>query len=121
MTNPDRPDFCEWDERLAAALRALPLPPTPPGLAGQVRRRLRQRKLRRAGAGLAAAVLLATGLLGWQRWPQPQAAPEVAHQPAREEQPVSPSLFAAPPVDRLDVLAQNQAGFAAALRQLAED
>src|SRR5262245_37569936 len=53
-----------WDDRLAAHLRAS-LPPTPAGLAEEVSRRLRRRRLLRAGVGAAAAALLAAGLLAW--------------------------------------------------------
>jgi anti-sigma factor RsiW len=114
-----------WDDRLRGLLRELPLPRTSLGEA--VRRRVRQRRRWRVGAGAAAAALLAAGLVAWQTWPRtPPESVAVRPNPpppprAANDLPESPVLFAAPPVDSLDLLARQQAVTVAALRQLEKE
>src|SRR5262245_2324052 len=100
-----------WDERLTRQLRAAPVSPVPSGIAARVRRRLWQRRLLRRRVA-AAVVLLSIGLL-WSRWPRPSVHPNrvaVENPPASVpiDVPGSNVLFAAPPVDSLDVLTQQQ-------------
>jgi hypothetical protein len=106
-----------WDERLSRRLRAAPAPPVPSGIASLVRRRLWRRRLMRVGA--AAAVFLAAGLL-WSRWPRLPDPELVENPPAVADIPGSSVLFAAPPVDGLDVLARQQSAYLSALGQAEE-
>ncbi|HXG10017.1 MAG TPA: zf-HC2 domain-containing protein [Gemmataceae bacterium] len=116
-----------WDDRLRDLLHELPLP-APRGRFGeQVRRRLRRRWWWRAGGSVAAAALLAVGLVSWQNWPRRPQEP-VADHPGNppvarrgDELPDSAVLFAAPPVDSLDLLARQQAGYVAVLEQLGKE
>jgi Putative zinc-finger len=115
-----------WDDRLRDLIRDLPLPRA--SLGEQVRRRIRRRRLWQAGAGVAAAALLAAGFVAWQNWPRASQEsvvirPDIPPRPAggTNELPESPILFAAPPVDSLDLLSRQQAGYVTVLRQLEKE
>ena len=113
--SPDHPD----DERLAAALRAVPTPPTPPGLDERVRGVIRRRRDRTTAAAVASMSALVVALILWQAWPTPQIAPPggqiVAREIPAEDLEV---LFAPPPVDDLTVLARRNDVSVAALGRL---
>lgn len=113
-----------WDDRLCNLLRDLPLPSPRGGIVEKVGHRLRRRREWRAGAA-AAAVLLA-GIFSWQLWSMKIRDSATLHSkslPAADvnDLPGSPVLFAAPPVESLDLLARQQAGYVAVLRQLEPD
>jgi hypothetical protein len=114
MSNPPDPEAA-WDEWLTRALQSAPAAPVPPTLAGRVRRRLWRRRTVRYGA--AAAFLIAAGLF-WAGWGRLPNRPEP--QPAVADLPGSDVLFAAPPVDGLDVLARQQSAYLDALGRAVE-
>lgn len=107
------------DERLAAALRAVPIPATPPGLDGRVRAVIRRRRDRTTAAAVASVSALVVGLILWQAWPRPQIGPPVGGAVAREIPAEDLEvLFAPPPVDGLTVLARRNDVSVAALGRL---
>jgi ferric-dicitrate binding protein FerR (iron transport regulator) len=116
-----------WDDRLRDLLHNVPLPTPRDGLGEQVQRRLRQRRWWRAGVGVAAAALLAAGLVTWQNWPRVLQEPVAVRPgnlpatPGVNDLSESAALFAAPPIDSLDLLARQQAGYVAVLQQLEKE
>lgn len=115
-----------WDEHFAEMLRAAnPVEPQSKALE-RVRRRLRRRIVWRSAMSVAAAALLAAGLLVWRTETQfarnnrlhPNSSTAVV---AANDLPESPVLFAAPPVDSLDLLARQQAGVVAVIQELDQE
>jgi hypothetical protein len=107
------------DDQIAAALRAVPVPATPPGLSRRVRRVIRRRRARRTALTAAPVAALALALVVWRPWasapeerpPEPVAARDIPP----EDLAV---LFAPPPVDGLAVLARRNDASLAALDRL---
>ena len=105
------------DDRIAAALRAVPLPAAPPHLDRRVRRVLRRRRARRAALAAAPVAALALALAVWRPWAPDARPPEPVA--AREIPPEDLAvLFAPPPVDGLTVLAARNDVSVAALSRL---
>jgi hypothetical protein len=107
------------DERLAAALRAVPTPATPPGLNGRVRGVIRRRQARAKAAAVASMTALALVVILWRPW-EPRVSvlhmePIVAREIPAEDLEV---LFAPPPVDGLTILAARNDVSVAALGRL---
>ena len=104
----------DWDRQLAAAVAADSMPTTPAGLALRVRHRLRRRRLFvRAAAGMSVAAVLIVGVLAWQFRPQPE---QFAH-----DMPEPVVMRSGPPVDKLDVLARQQAAYLAVLNEMEKE
>ena len=107
------------DERLIAALRAIPVPATPSNLNGRVREVIRRRRGRATAAAVGSLIAVASVLILWQPWePQaelPLAPPAVVREIPQEDLAV---LFAPPPVDGLTVLAARNDVSVAALGRL---
>jgi hypothetical protein len=107
------------DERLTAALRALPTPATPPDLGRRVRTVIRRRRARRVAAAAAPVAALALVLVAWRPWAAATVdsarAPVLAHEIPQEDLAV---LFAPPPVDELTVLATRDDVSVAAIGRL---
>jgi hypothetical protein len=113
--SPDDPT----DERLAAALRAVPVPATPPGLDGRVRAAIRRRRERATSTAIGAVAAVALVLILWQPWAPshcelPMDSVVVREIPAED----LAVLFAPPPVDGLTVLAARNDVSVAALGRL---
>lgn len=120
MSLPDPTEADRDDARLAALLRADPLPEPPARLAADVRRRVRRHRRQRAGAVVAAAVLV-VGLVAWWEWPRTAAPGPVAGRPvppAADDLADVALLFAPPPVDPLDQLARQQTGYVTAMQRM---
>ena len=103
------------DERLAAALRAIPTPATPSGLDGKVRGVISDRRFRRTAPAVWSLMVLVLVLILWRPWSTPQIAPPggqiVVREIPAEDLEV---LFAPPPVDGLTILtARNDVSVAA--------
>lgn len=113
--SPVEPD----DERLAAALRAIPTPTTPSGLDGRVRGVIRRRRSRATAAAVWSLMAVAVAVILWQPWATPQVSPPrgpvVVREIPAEDLEV---LFAPPPVDGLTVLAARNDVSLAALGRL---
>lgn len=115
-----------FDDRLRALFqRSNPLTP-PNGFEQRVWHRLRRRQVVRSVAGVTSAALVAAGLMFWQGWLGAPAPPVSVGDPppgsvAAGDLPESPVLFAAPPVDSLDLLARQQAGFVSVLQELEQE
>jgi len=110
------------DAGLGRALRSLPLPGTPATVAGQVRRRLRRRRLQQVAS--VAAVFVAASLVVWRPWAGSTTAPvggpgsntvvaaaELSPQELDE-------LFGPPPVDGLTILSRRDDVVVVALNRL---
>lgn len=128
MMNPEPFDADPaWDEQLAAVFAGASAPAPPASLSFRVHTRLRrQRLIRRSTAGLAAAALLAVAVLAWQLRPAPPGPPDSARGPGTGPAPEldvpEPAFLAsAPPVDKLDALARQQAAFLTVLDQLEKE
>ena len=113
--SPDDPT----DERLAAALRAIPTPATPPGLDARVRAVIRRRRERAMSTAVGSVAAVAVVLALWRPWEPraylPMEPPAVAREIPQEDLAV---LFAPPPVDGLTVLARRNDVSVAALGRL---
>jgi hypothetical protein len=107
------------DDRIAAALRSIPSPATPPDLERRAWQSIRRRRARRAALAVAPMAVLTLSLVVWRPW---ATAPEVqppAPVAVREIPPEDLAvLFAPPPVDGLTVLAHRNDASVAALGRL---
>ena len=114
-----------WDARFQEVLHSEVLPEPSPRLAAAIGTRLRARRRRRnAGLiGIAASLLIASGLVAWLTEPERPVLVNV-------KKPLSPlvaddiavlPLFQPPPVDSFDVLARQQNGYVAALRMMGKE
>src|SRR5262245_31348558 len=93
------------DERLTAALRAIPTSATPSDLEGRVRKVLRRRRERATAMAVGAVGALALVVFLWQSRATPPVAPPGGQMVAREIPAEDLEvLFAPPPVDGLTVL-----------------
>ena len=114
---PASPDS-EWDDGLASHFAAASVPPTPADLAARVRGRLRHRRhLLRALAGTAAATVLLASVLVWRIASTLRPTPKIVRGP--DPEPLV--LDVAPPVGKLDLLAQHQAAYLEALEQMQKE
>lgn len=113
--SPADPD----DERLAAALRAIPTPDTPSGLDGRVREVIHRRRAREMVVAVVSLMAVAIVVILMRPFATPPVAPPggqiVAREIPAEDLEV---LFAPPPVDGLTVLAARNDVSLAALRRL---
>jgi hypothetical protein len=117
----------DWDNRLGTVLCRMPLPAPSSALRQKVQRCLYWRRLRRVAFGAATAAMVGGVIVASQfgaRLPRtsffaPTGAP--LESAAGNDLIESRMLFAAPPVDRLELLARQEAGFVAVLREALEE
>jgi len=112
------------EDHLAALLHAAPLPTSHSVSAEAVWQRVQRRRWLRNSTAVAAAGLLLAAILVWQHGHPSFQAPG-GSEPARQlvadgpgDVLEAPVLFAAPPVDSLELIARQQAGLMSVLHEM---
>lgn len=125
--NPIDPDE-DGDARLRALFREAAFPPTPRFEIGKSPRSDERSALARWGAGLAVAAMVMVGFVLWRGTPQDTTSHVIAVRSSSSTESRSIDarpgdwpervLFSIPPVDSLDVLADQQAAYLTLLQHI---